>query len=106
MRKRLLHCACISVTQPKLFQVAPSCITKWGDFEQREILWLEKVIQISPARTVTICDMMHKVISAHPRTHWEKLTFDQSFVSKHHFFSFENCRLDNKKEGQRGRGDI
>ena len=54
MQKWLLHCACVSVKQPKLFKVAPS---KWGDFEQREILWLEKLIQISPTRTVTICDM-------------------------------------------------
>ena len=55
MRKWLLHCACLCVkeTQPKLLKVAPS---KWDDFEQREILWLEKLIQISPSRTVTICD--------------------------------------------------
>ena len=28
------------IMQPKMFKVAPS---KWGDFEQREILWLEKL---------------------------------------------------------------
>ena len=40
-----------------MFNVVPS---KSGDFEQREILWLEKIIQIySPTRTVTIFDM-HK----------------------------------------------
>ena len=37
---------------------------------------------------------------AHPWTHWEKLNFNQSFVSKHQFFLFENCCLDNKKEDQ------
>ena len=39
---------------------SPHPASKWGDFEQRKILWLEKLNQISPARTVTICDMMHK----------------------------------------------
>ena len=32
-------------------------------FKQREILWLEKLILISPARIVTICDMMRKLNS-------------------------------------------
>ena len=44
--------------QTNTTKVAQSCPIKLGDFEQREILWLEKLIQISPARTA-ICDM-HK----------------------------------------------
>ena len=47
---------CLINTTKKLFKVAPS---KWGDYEQSEILWLEKLTQISPVRTVTNCDM-HK----------------------------------------------
>ena len=33
-------------------------------------------------------------------TRWEKITFDQSFVSKHQFFLFENCRLGKKTRSQ------
>ena len=40
------------------------------------------------------------VVSAYPWTHWEKLTFDQGFVSKHQIFSFENCRLDNTRRSK------
>ena len=40
------------------------------------------------------------VVSAHPWTHWEKLTFDQSFISKHQNFSYENCHLDNKRRSK------
>ena len=88
-----------------MFKVTPS---KWGDLEQREILWLEKFIQISLARTVT-CDICtnQTVVSAHPWTHWEKLTFDQSFVSKQHqLIKFFHLRIVNKakKEGQRSWG--
>ena len=43
---------------------------------------------------------------AHPWTHWEKLTFNQSFVSKHQFFLLENCCIDNKKEGQKSWGHL
>ena len=39
-------------------------------------------------------------VSAYPWTHWEKVTFNQSFVSKHQIFSFENFCL-GKKDGQR-----
>ena len=39
-----------------MFKVTPS---KCGHFEQREIFWLEKLIQISDVRTITNCDM-HK----------------------------------------------
>ena len=62
-------------------------------------MWLEKLIQISPARIVAICDM-HKSNSGFSTSletlDWEKLTFDQ-FVSKHQIFSIENCRLDIEK---------
>ena len=60
MRKRLLHCGFLSNKPEQSCSKSPNPESKWGDFEQREILWLEKLIQISPARTVTICDMMHK----------------------------------------------
>ena len=39
-------------------------------------------------------------VSAYPWTRWEKIIFDQNFVSKHQIFSFSSCRL-GKKEGQR-----
>ena len=35
-------------------------------------------------------------VSGYPWTHWQKITFDQSFVSKHQNISFENCRLGRK----------
>ena len=77
--------------------VAQSCPIK-GNFEERAILCLEKLIQISLARAVTICDM-HKPNSGFCTSldTLGELTFDQSFVSKHQIFSFENCRLDNKR---------
>ena len=37
----IVHCVSVKYTQPKLFKVAPS---KLGDFEQGEILCLEKLI--------------------------------------------------------------
>ena len=40
-------------------------------------------------------------VSVYPWTCYEKITFDQSFVSKDQIFSFENCRLGKEKEGQR-----
>ena len=47
-----------------LFKVTP--LSKWGNFEQRNILWLEKPIQISPAKTATVWDMHNqRVVSAH-----------------------------------------
>ena len=36
-------------------------------------------------------------VSAYPWTCWEKLTFDQSFLSKHQIFSFENFCLSKKR---------
>ena len=35
-------------------------------------------------------------LHAYPWISWEKITFDQSFVSKHPTFSFENCCLGKK----------
>ena len=106
MRKRLLHCACISLSDKHKQNCSKSLnpASKCDDFKQREILWLEKLILISPARTVTICDVMHTSNSDLHITHWEKLTFNQSFVSKYQLFLFENCCLDNKKEDQRSWG--
>ena len=42
-------------------------------------------------------------VSEYPWTSWEKLTFDQTFISEHQIFSFENCCLGKKKkvEGSR-----
>ena len=39
-------------------------------------------------------------VSAYPWTCWEKLTFDQSFLSDHKFFSFENCCLPKKRRSK------
>ena len=39
-------------------------------------------------------------VSAYPWTRWEKITFDQSFVSKHQTFSFENCCLGKKRRSK------
>ena len=52
---------CMRFCQINTTKVVQSCPmpSKWGDFEQREMLWLEKLSQISLARTVAICDM-HK----------------------------------------------
>ena len=49
------------------------------------------------------------VVSAHPRARWEKLTFDQSFVSKQHqLIKFFRLRIISqaKKEGQRAWGHL
>ena len=35
-----------------------------------------------------------------PWTHWEKVTFDQSFVSKHQIFLFENFCLGKKRRSR------
>ena len=88
MQKQLVHCACISVkqTQAKLFKVAPSI---WYDyFEQKDNFVVRKNLFEFLTRAVTICDNQTDVSA------WEKITFDQSFVStKHQIFSFENCPL-------------
>ena len=39
-------------------------------------------------------------VSAQPWTCWEKITFDQSFVSKHQILSFENCILGKKRKSK------
>ena len=39
-------------------------------------------------------------VSAYPWKRWEKITFDQSFVSKHQTFSFENCCLGKKRRSK------
>ena len=39
-------------------------------------------------------------VSVYPWTYYEKITFDQSFVSKDQIFSFENCRLGKKKRSK------
>ena len=35
-------------------------------------------------------------VSAQPWTCWDKITFDQNFVSKHQILSFKNCILGKK----------
>ena len=92
-----LFSQCENDTQPKLFRVAPS---KWGDFEQREILWLEKLIQIFPPRTVTICEML--------KSNRYFCTLDMlgeiNFRSKLHLktlnFLSENCCLGKKRRSK------
>ena len=39
-------------------------------------------------------------VSAYPWTCWEKVTFDQSFVSKHQIFLFGNFCLDKKRRSK------
>ena len=40
-------------------------------------------------------------VSAYPWTHhWEKITFNQSFISKHQIFSFEKCHLGEKRRSK------
>ena len=93
------HCACVSVkqTQPKLFKVAPSI---WGDFEQKAISQLEKTFEFFLSEQQQSVTWRNQAdVSAYPWTRWEKITFDQSFVSKHQIFSFEICLL-GKKQGQ------
>ena len=41
-------------------------------------------------------------VSAQPLTCWEKITFDQSFISKHQILSFDSCILLGKKEKVKG----
>ena len=41
-------------------------------------------------------------VFAYPWTCYDKLTFDQSFVSKHQIFVFENCCFGKKKVEGRG----
>ena len=40
------------------------------------------------------------MVSVHPWKHWEKLTFDLSFVSKHQIFLFVNYRLGKKRRSK------
>ena len=63
-----------------------------------------KFPQIFTGRTVYICGMRKsKDVSEHSWTCWDKLTFNQSFVSERKIFSFEDCRLGKKKKIE-GRG--
>ena len=39
-------------------------------------------------------------VFAQPWTWWEKITFDQSFVSKHQILSFQNCILGQKTKSK------
>ena len=39
-------------------------------------------------------------VSAYPWTRWEKVTFDQGFVSKHQIFLFENFCLGKKRRSK------
>ena len=39
-------------------------------------------------------------VSEHTWTSWEKLTFDQIFISEHQIFSFENCCLGKKRRSK------
>ena len=48
---------------------------KWGNIEQLSMFFLSKIENQTE-------------VSAYPWTCWEKLTFDQSFLSKHQIFSF------------------
>ena len=96
MRKQLVHFACVSVkqTQSKLFKVAPSV---WGDFEQQAFLHVEKTYSnFSCQNSNNLWHRQIKHVSVYPWACWEKVTFDQSFVSKHQIFSFENCCLGKK----------
>ena len=61
-----------------------------------------KVVQSWPikmGRLWTKRDFMARniVVSAHHWTHWQKLTFNQSFISKHQIVLFEKCCLGNKR---------
>ena len=86
-----MHFCQINTT--KVVQSRPP--SKWGDFEQREILWLEKLIQISPAKTVTNCDM-HKSNSGFftSLNTLGEINFRSKFrlkaISTNQFFSFQN----------------
>ena len=69
-------------------------------------LTLKELIRIFPTRTVTIYARTNQSnVSTQPWTCWEKITFHQSFFSKHQILSFENCILGKKKEVE-GHGDI
>ena len=96
MRKQSVHFACVSVkqTQSKLFKVAPSV---WGDFEQQATLHVEKTYSnFSCQNSNNLWHRQIKHVSVYLWACWEKVTFDQSFVSKHQIFSFENCCLGKK----------
>ena len=76
-----------------------------GDFEQIVILWLEKLIQISPARAVTNCDM-HKSNSCFCtflNTQGEinfQLKLGLKTTSTNQIFLFENCQSGKKKKAK------
>ena len=96
--------------QTNTTKVVQSHPMKMGDFEQRVILWLEKLIQIFPARAVTNCDM-HKSNSGFCtflNTKGE-INFRSKLrlkaTSTNQIFLFENCQSGKKKEGQ-SHGDI
>ena len=60
----------------------------------KEILWLEKLIQIFPARTVTICDMhKSKRCFCTLLDTLGEINFRPKLLLKTSNFSHENCRL-------------
>ena len=87
MQKQLVHCACISVKHKQSCSKLPAP-SIWCDyFEQKGNFVVRKNLFEFLTRAVTIFDNQTDVSA------WEKVTFDQSFISKHQIFSFENCPL-------------
>ena len=64
-----------------------------GNFVVRKILF--EFLLPEQQQSVTCTNQTD--VSVYPWTRSEKITFDQSFVSKHHTFSFENCCLNEKR---------
>ena len=59
-----------------------------------------KFPQIGISQQISVRSTNQKDVSDYPLTCWEKLTFNQSFVSKHQIFSFENCCLGKKRRSK------
>ena len=90
-----------------MFKVAPSCIKMERLWTKRDLVDRETYSNFSCQNSNNLWhDEQIKQWFAHPWTHWEKLTFNQSLVSKHQFFLFENCCFDNKKAVQRSWGHL
>ena len=60
---------------------------KWGNIEQLPMFFLSKTENQTG-------------VSAYPWTCWEKLLFDQSFLSEHQIFLFENFCLSKKRRSK------
>ena len=84
---------CMGFCQINTTKVIQNCPIKMGQLWTKRDLWLEKLISnFSCQNSNNLWHAQIKQIFVYPWTCWEKLIFDQSFVSKHQIFSLGHLK--------------